>query len=94
MNTKTIEERVRAVLAKQHCITTDAVQLTAPLHNPCPAANGDSLDQVETIMFLEDEFGIEIPDWDADSIKTVQGAIDYCSRPNLMRKPGHIPAFN
>ena len=37
----------------------------------------DSLDTVELIMQLEEEFGIEIPDDDADKITTVQAAIDY-----------------
>ncbi|MEA1881487.1 MAG: acyl carrier protein [Candidatus Marinimicrobia bacterium] len=37
----------------------------------------DSLDTVELIMQLEEEFGIEIPDEDAESINTVQAAVDY-----------------
>ena len=37
----------------------------------------DSLDTVELIMQLEDEFGIEIPDEDAEKITTVQAAVDY-----------------
>ena len=37
----------------------------------------DSLDTVELIMQLEEEFGIEIPDDDAEMITTVQAAIDY-----------------
>jgi acyl carrier protein len=37
----------------------------------------DSLDTVELVMALEDEFGIEIPDEDAEKINTVQNAIDY-----------------
>ena len=37
----------------------------------------DSLDTVELIMQLEEEFGIEIPDEDAEKITTVQAAIDY-----------------
>jgi acyl carrier protein len=37
----------------------------------------DSLDTVELIMQLEEEFGIEIPDEDAETITTVQKAVDY-----------------
>ena len=39
----------------------------------------DSLDIVELVMALEDEFGIEIPDEDAEKITTVQNAIDYAT---------------
>lgn len=42
----------------------------------------DSLDNVELVMALEDEFGIEIPDEDAEKITTVQLAIDYAIRHN------------
>lgn len=42
----------------------------------------DSLDTVELIMQLEEEFGIEIPDEDAEKITTVQAAIDYLDSNN------------
>ena len=41
----------------------------------------DSLDTVELIMQLEEEFGIEIPDEDAEKITTVQAAVDYIDSP-------------
>ncbi|KAG2061931.1 acyl carrier protein [Suillus hirtellus] len=40
----------------------------------------DSLDAVEVVMAVEEEFGIEIPDAEADEIKTVQQAIDYIAK--------------
>jgi len=40
----------------------------------------DSLDTVELVMALEEEFGIEIPDEDAEKAKTVQDVIDYISK--------------
>jgi acyl carrier protein len=40
----------------------------------------DSLDTVELVMAFEEEFGIEIPDEDAEKIKTVQDAIDYIQK--------------
>jgi acyl carrier protein len=40
----------------------------------------DSLDQVELIMAMEEEFDVEIPDEDAEKIKTVQSAIDYVEK--------------
>ena len=40
----------------------------------------DSLDTVELVMAIEEEFGLEIPDEDAEKIATVQNAIDYVSK--------------
>ncbi len=40
----------------------------------------DSLDVVELIMQMEEEFGLQIPDEDAEKIKTVQDAIDYIKK--------------
>jgi acyl carrier protein len=60
-----------------------AEQLGADESKIVPAArftddlNADSLDLVEMIMSLEEEFGVEIPDEDAEKIVSVQDAIDY-----------------
>jgi acyl carrier protein len=40
----------------------------------------DSLDRVELIMALEETFGVEIPDSDAEKISTVQNAVDYIQK--------------
>ncbi|KAL0076882.1 NADH dehydrogenase 1, alpha/beta subcomplex subunit 1 NDUFAB1/ACP [Phycomyces blakesleeanus] len=40
----------------------------------------DSLDTVEVVMAIEEEFSVEIPDKDADAIKTVQEAVDYIAK--------------
>ncbi len=42
--------------------------------------NGDSLDHIELVIELENEFGIEIPDEDWDKVKTVQDAIDCITK--------------
>jgi len=52
----------------------DKVQPTADFANDLGA---DSLDVVEMVMALEDQFEIEIPDEDAEAIKTVQDAVNY-----------------
>ena len=87
----TTEQRVRDALAKQHGIPAHSIDLAASLHNLSPNRAVDSLDAIETIFFLEDEFGIEISDCDAENLHTVQQVIDYCSKPQLIRQR---PVFN
>lgn len=63
-----------------------AEQLGQDIENVVPAANftddlgADSLDTVELVMALEDEFDVEIPEEDSANIKTVQDAVDYISK--------------
>ena len=70
----TIEERVKEIVVKQLGIQEDQVKPEAKFVEDLGA---DSLDTVELVMALEEEFETEIPDEEAESIKTVQNAIDY-----------------
>jgi acyl carrier protein len=71
-----IEERVKQTIAQQFAIETDDVKGD---QNIITDLGADSLDAVELVMAIEDEFGFEISDDDAEKIETVQQAIDYVS---------------
>ena len=68
------EDRVKEIIAKE--LEVEAKQLT-PEAKFIEDLGADSLDIVELVMALEEEFEIEIPDEDAEKITTVQQAIDY-----------------
>ena len=62
------------IIVEQLAVDLEKVVLTASFTEDLGA---DSLDLVELIMAFEEEFGVEIPDQDADKIKTVQDALNY-----------------
>jgi len=70
----TIEERVRKVIEEQLSVNQDQITRDASFIDDLGA---DSLDTVELVMALEEEFGIEIPDDEAEKITKVGEAIDY-----------------
>jgi acyl carrier protein len=76
-----IESRVARVLSEQLGISEKEI-LDRPSASIVNDLGADSLDLVEIVMGVEDEFGMEIPDEDAEKITTVQQIIDYV-RPRL-----------
>ena len=69
-----IEERVKRIVAEQLNVNLTEVRTDSSFVDDLGA---DSLDTVELVMALEEEFDAEIPDEDAERIITVQDAIDY-----------------
>ncbi len=69
-----IEEQVKNIVVEQLGVSVDEVVPEASFVDDLGA---DSLDLVELVMVLEEEFGKEIPDEDAEKIKTVQDAINF-----------------
>lgn len=69
-----IEERVRKLVCEQLGVKEEEVTIEASFVEDLGA---DSLDTVELVMALEEEFEAEIPDEDAEKITTVKEAVDY-----------------
>jgi acyl carrier protein len=69
-----IFENVKAILIEQLGIDGDSI---TPESSLIDDLNADSLDMVELVMAMEQEFGISIPDEEAERIKTVGDAIDF-----------------
>ncbi|MEK6695949.1 MAG: acyl carrier protein [Candidatus Deferrimicrobiota bacterium] len=69
-----VEQRVREIVAEQLERDVNEVTNTASFIDDLGA---DSLDIVEMVMKMEEEFGIEIPDEEAEKIKTVNDVIQY-----------------
>lgn len=70
----TIEERVKKVIEEQLSVNQDQITKEASFIEDLGA---DSLDTVELVMALEEEFGIEIPDDEAEKITKVSEAVSY-----------------
>ena len=70
----TIDDRVRDLIVEQLGVNADQVTPTASFVDDLGA---DSLDTVELVMAFEEEFGIDIPDEDAEKMSVVSDAIKY-----------------
>ncbi|MFH0778973.1 MAG: acyl carrier protein [Candidatus Eisenbacteria bacterium] len=71
------EDRVKQIIMDQLGVSTEQVTPEASFIDDLGA---DSLDTVELVMALEEEFDIEIPDEDAEKLRTVQDALDYLKK--------------
>lgn len=69
-----IEDRVKKIVVEQLGVNEEQVTMEASFVDDLGA---DSLDTVELVMLLEEEFDTEIPDEEAEKINTVRAAIDY-----------------
>jgi acyl carrier protein len=67
-------EKVKGIIVEQLGVSPDEVRDEASFQEDL---NADSLDLVELIMSMEDEFGVKIPDEDAEKIVTVGDAVTY-----------------
>jgi acyl carrier protein len=69
-----VEDKIKTIVAEQLGVSEDEVTPEASFTDDLGA---DSLDIVELVMAIEEEYGIEIPDDDAEKIQTIQDAITY-----------------
>ena len=74
MSTEEVFEKVKAIIVEQLGATEASVTMEASFIDDLGA---DSLDIVELVMALEEEFNIEIPDSDAEKVVTVGDVVDY-----------------
>ncbi len=72
-----VDERVKQIIVEQ--LGVDEAEVT-PSASFVDDLGADSLDIVELVMAFEEAFEIEIPDEDAEKIRTVQDAVDYISK--------------
>ena len=74
MSSEEVFEKVKGIIVEQLGVTEDTVSMEASFIDDLGA---DSLDIVELVMALEEEFDIEIPDADAEKVVTVGDVVDY-----------------
>ena len=75
-----MEEQVKAIVAEKLGINIDQVKAESSFIDDLGA---DSLDTVELVMAFEEKFNIEIPDEDAEKLRTVKDAITYLKSKNV-----------
>ena len=71
-----VESKVKDIIAEQLGVEVSEIETTSSF---VEGLGADSLDIVELVMAMEEEFGVEIPDDQAERIKTVQDAVSYIS---------------
>ncbi len=76
MTTVNIEEKVKSIIVEQLAVEADKVKKEASFIEDLGA---DSLDIVELVMTMEEEFDMDIPDEEAEKMKTVADVINYIS---------------
>ena len=74
MNTEEVFERVKAIIVEQLGVAEASVEMESSFIDDLGA---DSLDIVELVMALEEEFDMEIPDTDAEKVVTVGDVVEY-----------------
>ena len=72
-----VEDKVKQIIVDQLGVEPEDVTPAASFVDDLGA---DSLDRVELVMALEETFGVEIPDEDAEKISTVKDAVDYIQK--------------
>jgi len=74
MSEKSIEERVKEIIVEQLSVNAEQVTSNAKFIEDLGA---DSLDVVELVMAFEEQFGVEVPDEDAEKLQTVGDVVKY-----------------
>lgn len=74
------EERLRKLIAKELSVNEEDVTLDADFTEDL---NADSLDLVELMMAVEEEFGVKISDEEGDKIRTLRAALEYLEEHNI-----------